>query len=127
MLHPTPDTSSSTRRENSAGFEEMLQLGQALVEQFERFEEDICGAWMAHHLARLIVEARQAPPSERDLAEERCRHAILEIWRYRRPLNSPRPLASADQTLEAIRALQHQEGPWYFNYISQEEIGRAHV
>src|SRR3546814_1113533 len=75
---------------------------------------------MAHHRARLIVEARQAPPSERDLAEERCRHAILEIWRYRRTLNSPRPLASADQTLEAIRALQHQEGPWYFNYISQE-------
>jgi hypothetical protein len=92
----------------------VARLGKALVEQFEGFDDDMCSAWMAHHVARLMVEAKEALPVDRPTAEDRCRTAILEIWRYRRSFNSPRPLESADQTLRAIRALRDQEGGWYF-------------
>ena len=104
------------------------------MEQLEGYEEDICSTWMAHHLARLMIEARHAAVGEREIAETHCREAILAVWRNRSHLNDPRPLDWIDRTLDAVRALREREGGWFFSKGfkadadgSEKAIALAHI
>lgn len=78
---------------------------------------------MAHHLARLMEDAQTATGKARPVAEERCRSAILALWRHRSELNEPRPLQSADDITRAIRGLYDGKGRWFFFLDDPETIG----
>lgn len=76
---------------------------------------------MSHHVARLIVEARDAPPDRKAEAEDRCRRAILDLWRERRSLNAPPPLASVERIAEAVSAMQDPGSGWYLRRLEDQD------
>src|SRR3546814_15268478 len=81
------DISPSTIEESFPGSKDLARLGEELIGQLDRFEDDICSAWMAHHLARLMQDAKGATGEAKTEAEDRCRTAILALWRHRTELN----------------------------------------
>src|SRR3546814_15199095 len=81
MSSPMSDISPSTIEESFPGSKDLARLGEELIGQLDRFEDDICSAWMAHHLARLMQDAKGATGEAKPEAEDRCRTAILSLWR----------------------------------------------
>lgn len=74
---------------------------------------------MAHHIARLIEEARSASPANRASAEERCFAAVLEVWRHRNCLpQGHRPLEPAERLLDVIEALDPDAPRPFYNRIA---------
>src|SRR3546814_16488464 len=61
-----------------------------------------------------MQDAKGATGEAKTEAEDRCRTAILALWRHRTELNEPRPLQSADEIIRAIRGLYDDEGRWFF-------------
>jgi cytochrome P450 len=96
-------------------------LGRKLVEHLDRDCRDVLVSWMSHHVARLIAEARDAAPEQKAEAEEHCRRAILDLWRERRSLNAPPPLASVDRIEEAIGLLRDSASGWYLKRLDERE------
>jgi hypothetical protein len=121
MPSPMPNSSSSTATGPSDGFEDIVRLGRALTKQLEGYENDLTTTWMANHVARLMVEAERAGTDDQDVAEARCREAVLSLWRHRRTLGTRRPLVSADAMLDAITALRDEKGVWYINDLWRHE------
>lgn len=76
---------------------------------------------MSHHVARLIHEAEDAEAGTKSAAEERCRRAILELWRERRSLNAPAPLESVDRIAEAIVHLREPSRGWYLQRLEERD------
>lgn len=76
---------------------------------------------MSHHVARLIHEAEHAEAETKAAAEERCRRAILELWRERRSLNAPAPLGSVDRIAEAIAHLREPGRGWYLQRLEKRD------
>ncbi|HEX8214768.1 MAG TPA: hypothetical protein VF582_04765 [Allosphingosinicella sp.] len=101
----------------SSGFEEVAELGRKLVEHLDREGGDLLVSWMSHHVARLIAEARDAPPERKEEAEDRCRGAILDLWRERRSLNAPPPLASVDRIAQTMATLRDPAAGWYLSRL----------
>lgn len=124
MSDPISDSSSSAATDDSNGFEEVAELGMKLIEHLGRDDRDVLVSWMSHHVARLIVEAREAAPDRKVEAEDRCRRAILDLWRERRSLNTPAPLASIDRIEEVIGQLQDSASGWYLKRLEErKELG----
>ncbi len=112
----------------SSGFEEVAELGRRLVEHLGRDGEDVLVSWMSHHVARLITEACDAPPERKPEAEDRCRRAILDLWRERRSLNAPPPLASVDRIAQALTTLRDPAAGWYLSRLEdRDEPGDAEL
>src|SRR3546814_20749191 len=71
MSSPMSDISPSTIEESFPGSKDLARLGEELIGQLDRFEDDICSAWMAHHLARLMQDAKGATGEAKTEAEDR--------------------------------------------------------
>lgn len=103
---------------NSARFEQVLALGHRLVEEL-RLERsgDTLGRWIAHHIADLISTAEATEKKERELAQDRCFKAILELWKHRADLpNGQRPFETMEPIARAIKSLDPDDPtPRYFN------------
>lgn len=70
---------------------------------------------MAHYIAELIEVARTAPPESRNVAEDRCAAAILELWDHRAGLSNgrvPMELGSITEVLHRLDPARSQ--PVYF-------------
>ena len=62
----------------------ILNLGKALVREMEGEEStDTIGRWMAHHLAELMEAAKKEVGSEKTVQTDKCRDAIINVWKYR--------------------------------------------
>ena len=86
-----------------------LELGRRLVAQLD--EGDFLGAWMAHHIADLILQAETFSSADQVAAMSVCRAAVLELWERRRSFpRGRRPFDSFDPVLRAIAALD-VDGP----------------
>jgi hypothetical protein len=96
-------------------------LGRRLVEHLDRDGGDVLVSWMSHHVARLIAEARDAPEKRRAEAEDRCRRAIIDLWRQRRSLNAPAPLASVDRIAQTIGTLRDSASGWYLHRLEERD------
>lgn len=96
-------------------------MGRKLVEHLDGDSRDVLVSWMSHHVARLIAEARDAAPEGKAEAEERCRRAILDLWRERRSLNAPPPLESVDRIEEVIGLLRDSASGWYLKRLEDRE------
>lgn len=78
---------------------------------------------MAHHLAGLITAAREARPERKVECEERCRAAILEVWRHRNCLpDGRRPFEPLERVVDTLAALDPDERrPFYHRTVLQFE------
>lgn len=102
----------------------MLELGEALVRELGLEQSnDVLGRWMAHHLASLITAAREASPLRKVECEERCRDAILEVWRHRNCLpEGRRPFEALERVVDTLAALDPDERrPFYHRAVLQIE------
>lgn len=99
-----------------AHFDDILVLGQRLVDELVLEPTDTLGRWMAQYVAELIDAVSTGPLSERSAAQERCFNAILELWSYRSELpDGKRPLAELEPVVRAIESLDPEnERPRYY-------------
>lgn len=66
---------------------------------------------MAHHLARLIEEAKGATGEEKNSLNQQCFDAILAVWKHRNCMpQGYRPFEAAEPLLDTVAAL-HPEAP----------------
>lgn len=82
---------------------------------------------MAHHIARLMTEAEQAEGEAAEQLQERCRRAILDLWKARHAIFHRPPLSSVEEVGEAVRALMSGED-WFFRRLEgvrDEEAPKA--
>lgn len=82
---------------------------------------------MAHHIARLMTEAEQAEGEAAEQLQERCRRAILDVWKARHAIFHRPPLSSVEEVGEAVRALKSGED-WFFRRFESdgdEEVPKA--
>lgn len=75
---------------------------------------------MAHHIARLMKEAEQAEGEAAEQLQERCRRAILDVWKARHAIFHRAPLSSVEEVGEAVRALKSGED-WFFRRLTRDE------
>lgn len=109
----------------------MIELGNAFVAQLGLEQSnDILGRWMAHHLARLIEEAKAATGEEKNALEQKCFDAILAVWKHRNCLpQGYRPFEAAEPLLDTVAALDPDAPkPFYSRVMLQwddlDEIDR---
>lgn len=74
---------------------------------------------MAHHIARLMTEAEQAEGDAAKQLQERCRRAILDMWKARHAIFHRPPLSSVEEVGEAVRALKSGED-WFFRRLESD-------
>lgn len=80
---------------------------------------------MAHHVARLMAEAEATPGAEAKQAQERCRRAILDLWKARRAIFDRVPMQSVEEVGAAVLALKDGNG-WFFHRMDDDhEPARA--
>lgn len=79
---------------------------------------------MAHHIARLMTEAEQAEGEAAEQLQERCRRAILDVWKARHAIFHRPPLSSVEEVGEAVRALKNGED-WFFRRLENDDEGEA--
>jgi hypothetical protein len=95
---------------------EILELGKHLVSEFN-FQDscDTLGRWMAHHVAELIVAAKEAKtPAERNIAEDRAVETVLKLWEHRAALpGQAYPLAQFKEILVLLSKLTPDANPWH--------------
>ena len=95
----------------------ILELGKKLVDELGLDQSvDTLGRWMAHYIAELIRETESAAPKDKELKQERCVSAILELWQHRAELpNGARPFQDVEPILRALESLDPcDETPRYF-------------
>ena len=78
---------------------------------------DTLGRWMAHYIAGLITEVKEANGEARLSAEKRCFEAILTLWQHRGALpDGKRPFEELEPILRAIASLDpDRDVPHYFH------------
>lgn len=98
-------------------FEQILALGRKLVDELDmETSVDTLGRWMAHYVAELMDAAENAPSQERAVAQEKCFHAILELWIHRAELpDGKRPFENLEPIIRAVESLDPDDKiPRYF-------------
>lgn len=102
------------------GWAEVVTLGRQLTRQLGDGRDDIALSWMAHHVARLMSEAEAAEGAEADQAQERCRRAILDLWKARRAIFDRMPMQSVEDVGAAVLSLKDGNG-WFFHRMADDE------
>lgn len=69
---------------------------------------------MAHYLAEVIARAETAKGAEKLAAERECFEVILQLWKHRASLSSPRPLESFERIFHALNRLLDHKHLVYF-------------
>jgi hypothetical protein len=104
---PKPSSISSEQTGGSERSDSILALGCKLVEELSLEPSvDTLGRWMAHYIAGLIVNAKNAIGEEKDLAEKNCFEAILTLWKHRAELpNGKNPFTDIEPIVRTIESL----------------------
>jgi len=92
-----------------------LELGKALIAELNLDPGvDTLGRWMAHHVARLILDAEARPEGEdRRAKESQAADAIITLWRHRSQYeNRANPLFELKPVIQVIRTLDPNQNVW---------------
>ena len=102
--------------EKSKQYNDIIALGNLLVEELQLDQSvDTLGRWMAHHIAEVIQAAEKSTGLKRIEAEDRCREAILSLWKHINDFPSGhRPLADIEPLLATIKASCINDNREYF-------------
>ncbi len=78
---------------------------------------------MAHHVAVLIVVAKEAEtPAERAIAEDRAVETVLKLWEHRAALpGQAYPLAQFKGILELLSKLTPDANPWQQQVLGERQ------
>jgi hypothetical protein len=101
--------------EQSKRLEEVLTLGERLVEELDLGKSvDTLSKWMAHYIAELISDARNTTDADKQkIAQEKCCETILRLWDHRASLpGNAKPLANLEPILKTILDLQSKNDFW---------------
>ncbi len=115
--------------EDSKRFEDVVVLGKRLVSELGPEQStSTLGNWIAHHIAELIVEAEQADEEAKTALEDRCRSAILALWKHIEVFpRGTRPLEDLEALLETIRALDPNNGAFFYQKQAQEAADKSNL
>lgn len=95
----------------------MLELGKKIVNELGLVQSvDTLGRWMAHYVAELIEEAKNAKAEDRPVKLAACREAIFDLWQYRHELpNGKRPFEEFEPIFRTLESLDPADDtPRYF-------------
>ena len=113
--------------EDSRQFEGVIALGKRLVSELGSEQStSTLGNWMAHHIAELIIEAEQADNEAKSALEDRCRSAILALWKHIEVFpRGTRPLENLEPVVATIRALDPNNGAFFYQQRAQEAVDKS--
>ena len=120
----TTVSSSSAKMVPSKTPEATLELGIHLVRELDRQDSThTMERWMAHHLAELINDSRNAAtPKARRIARDRATRLILELWDRRSTLHGNiDPLAAYKSALPALELLTTNSTVWSGKKKSEDQ------
>lgn len=112
--------------EKSKQFQEILNLGKALVTLFSQEDRtDLTTSWMAHYLAEIMQEVREAKDLTKKRAlQKECSAIILELWKKRNQFpGNVAPLSGIQHAVSVIGALEDEESddPYYRRFRNFED------
>lgn len=101
--------------DKSKHYNDILELGKLMVKELSLEPTDTLGRWMVHHISELITEVEKSSSSQKQEAEERCRNAILALWKHIDvfPRNH-RPLENIEPLIATIEALSPEKKAYFF-------------
>jgi len=101
-----------------------MELGRVLTEELGLHDShDTLGEWMAHHISELITNVETAEGNEKPAAEDRCREAILALWKHHRFFpREHRPLENIEPLLATIQALAPENQSYFYKSEVQSQI-----
>lgn len=103
---------------------EILRLGELLVKELDLDQSvDTLGRWMSHHISDLMAEVENSIGPEQNVAEDRCREAILALWQHINVFQrSHRPLEDTDTLFATIRALDPDNTVYFYFTEARKKI-----
>lgn len=101
--------------DKSKHYNDILGLGKLMVKELSLEPTDTLGRWMVHHISKLITEVEKSSDSQKQETEERCRNAILALWKHIDvfPRNH-RPLENIEPLIATIEALSPENKAYFF-------------
>ncbi|MCY4642345.1 MAG: hypothetical protein OXC41_06580 [Gammaproteobacteria bacterium] len=113
--------------EKSKQYNDIIALGELLVEELQLGQSvDTLGRWMAHHVAELMQDVEKSIGLKRTEAEDRCREAILSLWKHIN--NFPRghrPLADIEPLVATIKALDPDNREYFYHSEAQSFLDNS--
>lgn len=93
---------------------EILALGDRIVRELELEPGvDTLGRWLAHHLAELILAAREAKGAQREIAQKKAVDLTLKIWSRRHDVpGGANPLRKLEEVIAILRFLRPDAWPF---------------
>lgn len=77
---------------------------------------------MAHHIAGLMMKAKNVTGAERNIVERQCADTILKLWSHRASFQSGRrPLGSFEPIFHMLAKMFNKRKPFYFSEPSTED------
>lgn len=102
--------------EKSKQYDDIIALGELLVEELQLDQSvDTLGRWMAHHIAEVMQDVEKSTGRQRAEAEDRCREAILSLWKHINDFpGGHRPLADIEPLFATIKALNPDNREYFY-------------
>lgn len=109
MSHPIPNSSLSKQVVKLSQSDGVLALGESLVQELNLDKSvDTLGRWMAHYIAELIDDAKNAEGEDAARKQQICCGEILKLWAHRHSLpNGKGPF----QELEGLEGVLRKLDP----------------
>jgi hypothetical protein len=104
MSHPIPNSSLSKQVVKLSQSDGVLALGEALVQELDLDKSvDTLGRWMAHYIAELIDDAKNADGEDAVCKQQVCYDEILKFWAHRHtPPNDKETLQDLEKVLRRL-------------------------
>lgn len=110
--------------EQSKQYRDVIALGKLLVKELSASQsDDTLGRWMAHHVTEVMQAAETSTGQRKTEAEDRCREAILSLWKHVNDLpRGHRPLADVEPLVATIKALDPDCREYFYHSEAQSAL-----
>ena len=113
--------------EKSKQYEDVIALGKLLVEELQTSRsDDLLARWMAHHVSEVMQAAETSTGLRKAEAEDRCREAILSLWKHIGDFpRGHRPLADIEPLVATIKALDPDYREYFYHSQAQSFLDNS--
>lgn len=111
----------------SKQYKDVVKLGKLLVKELGlEHSVDTLGRWMAHHISDLMASAETSEGPQKQEAEDRCRDAILALWKHSDVFQkSHTPLEETETLFATLRALDPENTAHFYYSGAQEHLEKC--